>query len=105
MSSSGFKIDVAKPVNDILASIANIIQVKVDQLINHKSFSQPNGGQWYSGVVDGVVFSAYYHATRRHRTSVKPGANASTFPSEKCWVDGGNWANAAGGNHAYFDTE
>lgn len=53
---------------------------------------EAEGGIWISGTAGSILFSAYYHATKRHTVKVKAGTDAQTLPAEEEWVEPGQWA-------------
>jgi len=103
------QVSVNGDINVLLDQIGNAIGYVLD--VRKASRSNPDGGVWLSGVQDNLVYSAYFHPSRKHRTSVKPGRYASVFPSTKDWVPAGQWAvtytsaSRLGGNKAYYDTK
>ncbi|OHT10802.1 hypothetical protein TRFO_19861 [Tritrichomonas foetus] len=105
--SISLSMNVNLDVNTLLNQIGNAIDAVLVPSKNY--YSQPNGGIWHSGNSDGKVYSALYHPTKTHRTSVRPGSSADIFPKTKDWVPGGQWAityaaaTKLGGNKAYYE--
>jgi len=103
------KVNVNGDINVLLDQIGKAIGYVLD--VRKASRSNPDGGVWLSGIQDNLVYSAYYHPSREHRTSVKPGHWATVFPASQDWVPAGKWAvtyttaSKLGGNHAYYDTK
>lgn len=101
------KINANLDVNTLLDQIGKAVGFLLPR--STTSYAQVDGGVWVSGVGSDMVYSFYYHPTRTHRTSVKPGRNAKVFPSSPAWVPAGQWAHTftkssrLGGNKAYYD--
>ena len=69
------------------------------------------GGIWVFGRGDGVIFSALFHKTRRHRALVRPGQFAEVYPKDAQWTKPNKWSyvwvesDAAHGNKALYEIE
>ena len=91
---------------EIVNAIANEIGIKIKVDENH--VETKGEGLWYHGVADGIAYSAFYHPSKLHRASVKPGLFYEVYPSKPNWASSGTWAIAyakAGFccNEAYYD--
>lgn len=70
-----------------------------------------DGGIWISGTAGSILFSAYYHPTKKHTARVQAGTDAQVLPSDEEWVEAGQWAiiytvtNAKEGNVASYEIE
>ena len=106
-----YPTDLLKGI-DVHSVIDRIAAARGTPLINRKATKRmADGGVWVCGRADDVLFSAFFHNSRRHRVFVRPGAGAGLVPQDAEWTKPGEWSfawadtTASSGNKAIYEVE
>ncbi|KAH0788035.1 hypothetical protein GPJ56_008067 [Histomonas meleagridis] len=94
--------------NELIDQISKIVGF----LLTAKNEIPTNGGgRFITGVDSGNVYAFYYHPSKRHRVSCRPGHGQRIQPKDPVWFEANEWAYVIlksawyGGNRCWYDDE